>query len=254
MRRTFGYARVSTLKQDVSLEVQQSVILGYYDWALKGTHAPPIFFCDKVTGDVPFRERESGKSLWYQLQPGDALLISKLDRGFRNMRDMVNSIHDLDQKQVHLHVLDMRLDTSTPTGRLMLGVLGFVSEFERNRLIERCRESIQMRRKLGTYVNRPKYGYKHAGPPRKRRKVPNQADRDLGALIVRLKDEEGYSFQKIQLYLMKEGIRRNSGMRIRSKNISYGAVFNYYHAEKALRLTEGHTRINEETHRGNAQG
>jgi DNA invertase Pin-like site-specific DNA recombinase len=83
------------------------------------------------------------------LRPGDTLVVVRLDRLARSLRELLEITHDLEQRGVHLQVLQQGIDTSTPTGRLMLQLLGAIAEFERDLGAERLAESIRHRRATG---------------------------------------------------------------------------------------------------------
>src|SRR5699024_9182272 len=90
---------------------------------------------------------------------GDILVVTKLDRFARSTQDALNTIQMLQDKGVGLVVLNMsgeQLDTTTPTGKLMLTVLSEEAEFEANMIRERQREGIEQAKKRGVYKGRPK--------------------------------------------------------------------------------------------------
>src|SRR5690606_13852667 len=100
--------------------------------------------CEKI-----FSEQISARAERLELEralefvrEGDIFVVTKLDRLARSMRDLVRIVERLQTKNVPLRILDMNLDTSTPTGTLMLNVLGAVAEFERAIMLERQREGI----------------------------------------------------------------------------------------------------------------
>jgi DNA invertase Pin-like site-specific DNA recombinase len=134
-----GYARVSTAGQ--SLEVQLE--------ALKG--------CDKL-----FKEKESGaKAERLQLnimldyvREGDTITVTKLCRLARNTKHLLEIVDYLDQKGVALVVLNLGIDTKSPTGRLMLTMIGAVASFERQLLLERQAEGIALAKQKGKYLGR----------------------------------------------------------------------------------------------------
>jgi len=134
-----GYARVSTAGQ--SLEVQLN--------ALKG--------CDKL-----FKEKESGaKAERIQLnimldyvREGDTITITKLCRLARNTKHLLEIVDYLDQKGVALVILNLGIDTKSPTGRLMLTMIGAVASFERQLLLERQAEGIALAKSKGKYKGR----------------------------------------------------------------------------------------------------
>ena len=134
-----GYARVSTASQ--SLDVQLSELSS----------------CSKV-----FQEKESGaKATREQLElmlefvrDGDTVMVTKLCRLARNTRHLLEIVEFLDQKQVALKVLNLGIDTSTSTGRLMLTMIGAVAAFERELLLERQAEGIAAAKRKGKYLGR----------------------------------------------------------------------------------------------------
>ncbi|MGO8753835.1 MAG: recombinase family protein [Gallionellaceae bacterium] len=134
-----GYARVSSTGQ--SLEVQLEKLKG----------------CEKI-----YREKKSAKTdnrpqlqicLDY-VRHGDTLVITKLDRLARSTRDLLNITNKLSAKKVQLKVLDQNIDTSTPTGKLMLTMLGAIAEFENDLRKERQADGIEMAKKKGVQFGR----------------------------------------------------------------------------------------------------
>jgi DNA invertase Pin-like site-specific DNA recombinase len=134
-----GYARVSTARQ--SLDVQLSELSS----------------CSKV-----FQEKESGaKATREQLElmlefvrDADTVMVTKLCRLARNTRHLLEIVEYLDQKKVALKVLNLGIDTSTSTGRLMLTMIGAVAAFERELLLERQAEGIAAAKRKGKYLGR----------------------------------------------------------------------------------------------------
>lgn len=137
-----GYARTSTSEQEAGLEAQLR--------DLTAVGCRKVFF-EKVSS-VAVRE-ELARAMEY-LREGDALVVTKLDRLARSMRDLVSIVERLEEKGVALRILAMSLDTATPTGRLMLNVLGSVAQFEREMMLERQREGIAKARSAGMYKGR----------------------------------------------------------------------------------------------------
>ncbi|OED65760.1 integrase [Vibrio tasmaniensis ZS-17] len=140
-----GYARVSTSGQ--SLEAQLE--------ALKG--------CDKV-----FKEKESGakaertqlSTMLDYVRNGDTVTITKLCRLARNTKHLLEVVDYLEQKDVSLVVLNLGIDTKSPTGRLMLTMIGAVASFERQLLLERQAEGISIAKNKGKYKGRKPIGEK----------------------------------------------------------------------------------------------
>ena len=85
---------------------------------------------------------------------GDVFVVTKIDRLARSTRNLLDIIARLEAKGVTVRILNMGLDTSTPTGRLQLTVLGGVAEFERDMMLERQREGIAKAKAEGAYKGR----------------------------------------------------------------------------------------------------
>lgn len=123
----YGYARVSTVYQDLDGQMQ----------ALKKEGCEKIFQ-DKLTGIN--KERPQLQQLLHEIQEGDTLVVSKLDRLARSAMDGIEIIKQLFSQGVKVHVLNMGLVEDTPTGRLILNVMLAFAEFERDMIVERTQE------------------------------------------------------------------------------------------------------------------
>jgi len=117
---TFGYARVSTNSQDLA---GQEAELGAAGCAK--------VYREKVSGSKT--DRAELAKLIRRLEPGDLLVVTRLDRLARSTRDLLNIVATIAERQAGLRSLkDTWADTTTPHGRLMLTVLGGLAEFERD--------------------------------------------------------------------------------------------------------------------------
>ncbi len=137
-----GYARTSTLEQQAGLEAQQTIL----------TEAGCERVYSEQVSSVACREALS-EALSY-CREGDVLIVTKLDRLARSVRHLGEIVDGLTQRGVALRVLDMSLDTSTATGKLMLNVLGSIAQFEREMMLERQREGIAKAKAEGKYKGR----------------------------------------------------------------------------------------------------
>jgi len=88
------------------------------------------------------------------VREGDTLIVTKLDRLARSVADLVQITAVLKEKRVRLRILALNLDTGTPTGKLMLNLLGSIAEFERELMLERQREGIAKAKAEGKYKGR----------------------------------------------------------------------------------------------------
>jgi DNA invertase Pin-like site-specific DNA recombinase len=137
-----GYARTSTLEQEAGLEAQRR--------DLEAIGRTKVF--SEQTSSVGPRKALEG-ALEYTRE-GDTLVVAKLDRLARSVPDMWRIITGLQAKGVALRIVNMGIDTGTPTGKLMLNVLGGVAEFEREMMLERQREGIAKAKAEGKYTGR----------------------------------------------------------------------------------------------------
>ena len=109
------------------------------------------------------------------------LVVTKLDRLARSMRDLLDIVARIEGKGASLLILAMSLDTSTATGKLMLNVLGSVAEFERSMMLERQREGIAKAKASGKYKGRAPTARAKAGEIRALAGKGGWAGRDCGA-------------------------------------------------------------------------
>lgn len=130
----YGYARVSTkgqAKDGNSLEAQET--------ALREAGAAEVY-ADAFTGTKAHRPQLD--KLMEVLQPGDKLVVTKLDRVARSTIQGIELIQTLLDKGVAVHILNMGLLDDTPTGRLIRTVLLAFAQFERDMIVERTQEGI----------------------------------------------------------------------------------------------------------------
>ncbi|MFJ5713722.1 recombinase family protein [Neobacillus sp. NPDC093127] len=123
----YGYARVSTVQQDLEAQFQ----------ALKNEGCECIY-SEKFTGTKA--DRPKFKEVLSKLKDGDTLVVTKLDRFARSTIDAINTVKELFEKGVKVHVLNMGLVEDTPTGRLILTIMSGFAEFERDMIVERTQE------------------------------------------------------------------------------------------------------------------
>ena len=119
-----GYARVSTQDQNPQLQLD----------ALNGAACEQVFH-ETATGT--FRDRPELTACLRTLRKGDSLVVWKLDRLARSLKDLVEIIHDLNQRGVGFRSLTESIDTTSPGGRLVFHVFGALAEFEHSLIKER---------------------------------------------------------------------------------------------------------------------
>lgn len=131
-----GYVRVSTNDQNTALQRD----------ALERSGCELIFE-DKMSGRTA--ERPGLKKLLKRLSPGDTLVVWKLDRLGRSMRNLVILVEELKQRSVNFRSLTDSIDTSTPMGRFFFHVMGALAEMERELIVERTRAGLVAARAQG---------------------------------------------------------------------------------------------------------
>lgn len=123
----YGYARVSTVAQDLTVQNEELKKEGC-----------EVIFEEKFTGTKT--DRPQFKRLLNELQAGDTLVVTKLDRLARNTKEGIEIIESLFEKSVKVHVLNVGLLENTTMGRFFLQTLLAVAEMERNLIVERTQE------------------------------------------------------------------------------------------------------------------
>jgi DNA invertase Pin-like site-specific DNA recombinase len=140
----YGYARVSTSKQDHAIQVD----------ALKVAGCQRIF-TEKVSGKSTDGRTEF-KRLMKALNPGDTVVVTKLDRLARSSRDLLNILHDLEQGSCGFVSLgETWCDTTSDVGKLVVTIMSGIAEFERKLITARCEEGIAKARAQGKKFGRP---------------------------------------------------------------------------------------------------
>src|SRR3954449_8657426 len=134
-----GYARVSTADQDLETQLAKLKAEGC-----------GIIRSEKVSGGSRDRRTELATIIEF-LRPGDELVVTRLDRLGRDTRDVLNLIHECEQKGAFVTVLDPHVCTRGEMGHVVLTVLGMVAQMERRFIKERQREGIQHAKASGVY-------------------------------------------------------------------------------------------------------
>lgn len=131
-----GYARLSTQDQNPQPQLE----------ALAGAGCEQVFH-EKVAGT--FRERPELAACLRTLQKGDAMVVWKLDRLARSLKDLVEIIHDLDHRGVGFQSLTEAIDTTSAGGRLVFHIFGALAEFEHSLIRERTMAGLAAARARG---------------------------------------------------------------------------------------------------------
>jgi DNA invertase Pin-like site-specific DNA recombinase len=138
----YGYARVSTADQGLSVQLDALTDAGC-----------TVVRSEKVSG-ASTDGREELATLLQFLREGDTLVVTRIDRLARSLRDLQNIVHDLRQRGVTLKATEQPIDTSTAAGKCFLDMLGVFAEFETNLRRERQMEGIARAKANGIYTGK----------------------------------------------------------------------------------------------------
>jgi DNA invertase Pin-like site-specific DNA recombinase len=138
-----GYARTSTKDQKYSLEAQIEQL----------TQAGCKKHYEEQVSSVDAKREQLEAALDY-IREGDVLVVTKLDRLARSVADTVDIQKRLEEKKAGLKILDMQIDTTTPTGKLQFNLFAAIAQFEREVMLERQRVGIEKAKTEGKYKGR----------------------------------------------------------------------------------------------------
>lgn len=145
---TFGYGRVSTTNQSTEnqrLELEQA---GY---------KIDFWFEDAgISGKTHASQRPQFQKMLERIRQGEALIVSKLDRLGRDAVDVLQTVRQLQEREVHVIVYQLgNTDLTSPAGRLLLTMLSAVAEMERDLLVERTQAGLERAKSEGKQLGRP---------------------------------------------------------------------------------------------------
>ena len=136
-----GYVRCSTIEQNEARQLKMMEEQG----------AEKVFI-DKASGKNT--ERKDFKAMMAFVRGGDMVIVESISRIARNTRDLLSIVSELTEKGVEFVSLKENIDTTTPHGRFMLTVFGALAELERESILERQREGIEIAKSEGKYKGR----------------------------------------------------------------------------------------------------
>ncbi len=149
MARTFAYCRVSTADQTTGNQVREIEAAGF-------NVDPKRVVEETVSGSVAAAERQGFSRLLDKLEDGDVLVVTKLDRLGRNAMDVRATVEALAAMGVRVHCLALGgVDLTSAAGKMTMGVLNAVAEFERDLLVERTQAGLSRAKAEGKALGRP---------------------------------------------------------------------------------------------------
>jgi site-specific DNA recombinase len=203
--KLIGYVRVSSKDQrdNTSLEDQKKRIENYCN--AFGYELIRVY--EEVGSGKDTENRPVFQEAMNAIGEVDGIIAIKLDRIARNTRDVLELVEDkLQPKDKALILIDLNVDTSTPTGKMILTVMASVAQLERDQINERCRNGRNAKRERGEYIGgKTRYGYDLVGD----KLVPNPKEQAVIRLILRR--IKGYSMNAVAQYLTQKGIPTKEG-------------------------------------------
>lgn len=212
-----GYARVSTSQQDAegatSMQTQENIIRGYA--LAQGVDKFGIQMYQDVgeSGATPLKYRKAGEQLIADVQPGDTVIASKLDRIFRNCRDALETAEAWHKKGIKLVLYDLGTEPvlESSTAKLFFTMLSAFAGFERERIVERILSGKRAKAAQGGHTGGPApFGMKLVGYRRTSRLEPNPEEQELARLIKQKYRDYG-SVGKVTRLINHQGHRTRTG-------------------------------------------
>lgn len=149
MSRLFAYCRVSTAGQTTENQVQEIKTAGFDIQTQRVIE-------EVVSGSTSASDRKGFAKLLDRMEAGDVLVVTKLDRLGRNAIDVQSTVQLLEGKGIRVHCLALGgVDLTSPSGKMTMGVLAAVAQFERDLLIERTQAGLERAKAEGKKLGRP---------------------------------------------------------------------------------------------------
>lgn len=147
----YGYARVSDKDQNLDTQLDQLNRAGVDE-----------IVQEKVIGVA--KKKNVLDALIERMMPGDTLVVTRMDRFGRNALQMLQLVEEFQERDINFVVLDLNIDTRTPTGKFILTVMAGFSELDRAYIKEKQRNGVELAKQAGKYAGRvKKYTEAHDG-------------------------------------------------------------------------------------------
>ena len=150
MSRNFAYVRISTIEQEIENQIQEIKAAGF-------NIEPHRIIKDIVSGSRAIAQRKGFKNLLNKLEKNDVVIVTKMDRLGRNAIDVSTTVDMFDKMGIKVHCLALGgVDLTSSAGKLTMGVINTVAQFERELLIERTQSGLKRAKEQGKKLGRPK--------------------------------------------------------------------------------------------------
>jgi len=212
MIQAHGYIRVSTNKQDESLETQETAIRNYCKF--KNIHLIDIFIDNNISGFTEINKRPAGS----KLKNVNNIIVTKPDRLFRNVKDAISTTEEWNSQNINLHIVDMggiSLTTNTAIGKLMFTTIIAFSEFERNITGERTKAILKNKKETNKTYCRLLFGYDNING----KLTPNKSELETISTIKNLSTK--FKPTRIARILNNTGHRTKTNKRFHQSTINY---------------------------------
>jgi DNA invertase Pin-like site-specific DNA recombinase len=160
MKKCYGYIRVSTnyqVEDGLSLEFQEKEMRDY----AKSNNLNLIdIYTDKAKSGRQIKGRKNLQEVIEILKPGETLLLYTLSRLARNNRECKMLLHEIEEKGCSFVSIKQKLETVTPMGRAMVGLVSVFDELESDIISERVKDGMKMKKEKGEFYGRISYGWK----------------------------------------------------------------------------------------------
>ncbi|MDA1904152.1 recombinase family protein [Bacillus cereus group sp. BcHK20] len=184
----YGYARISSSDQQISSQISQLKKYG----------------CEKIVQEVitGVAEEKELNRLIASLKEADTIVATRMDRMGRNTKQLLEMVEELEKRNIHLVILDLNIDTRSPTGKFFLTVMSAFSELERTNLKEKQRRGIDVAKAQGKHLGRPR-NWSKTGMEEAVKMYQNHR------IISEIEDITGVSKASLYRELKRRGITRN---------------------------------------------
>ncbi|HBA55076.1 MAG TPA: recombinase [Syntrophorhabdus aromaticivorans] len=203
MMKTLGYVRVSTdeqAREGVSLDSQKAKIQAYCD--LNDLDLVEIIEDAGKSGKDLNREGVQALLERIKGRQIDAVVVYKLDRLSRRVKDTLNIMDAIEKKSVSFHSITEKIDTKSAMGKFFLNIMASMNQWERDTISERTRDALHHKIKKGERAGQIPYGWTLAED--NKTLMENHQEQEAISLIQRL-NEKGYSYRAICRELTKGG-------------------------------------------------
>jgi putative DNA-invertase from lambdoid prophage Rac len=150
MSRIFAYARVSTMQQETENQIQEIKNAGF---AIESHRV----ITETISGSMPIARRKGFTRLLDKMEQNDVLVVTKLDRLGRDAIDVSLTVTKLEKMGIRVHCLALGgVDLTSSAGKMTMGVVNTIAQFERDLLIERTQSGLARAKSNGKILGRPK--------------------------------------------------------------------------------------------------